>query len=117
MSSTFRELFAVKLVLHSYGKLLEGQAIQINSDNQAATTIIEIGSTKYHLQQLALEIFDFCLKHDIKLITRWIPRDLNRAADYYSKIKDTDSWGVDEESFEYIQSKFGPFQICSDSGL
>ena len=111
MSSTFRELLAVKLVLHSYGKLLEGQAIQINSDNQAATTIIEIGSTKYHLQQLALEIFDFCLKHDIKLVTRWIPRNLNRAADYYSKIKDTDSWGVDEESFEYIQSKFGPFQI------
>ena len=56
-SSTFRGLLAVKLVLQSYAKNLSNQARQINMDNFSATRILEIGSSKEHLQKLARDIF------------------------------------------------------------
>ena len=43
--------------------------------------------------------FNYCWEYDIKLHPQWIPRDFNRDADYFSKIKDGDSWGVDRETF------------------
>ena len=110
-SSTFRELLAVKLVLQSYGEELSGQSIQINVDNQAATRILSVGSSKEHLQEVALDIFHYCLKNDIRLTPEWVPREFNRDADYLSRIQDSDSWGVDMQSFDYIQEKFGPFDI------
>ena len=110
-SSTFRELLAVKLVLQSYGEELRGQNIQVNVDNQAATRILSVGSSKDHLQEVALDIFHHCLKNDIRLTPEWIPRESNRDADYFSRIQDSDSWGVDIQSFQYIQQMFGPFHV------
>ena len=48
---------------------------------------------------------------DIKIIPCWIPREENEAADALSKFRDTDDWGIDPESFQYIQQKFGHFDI------
>ena len=98
-------------VLQSYGELLRHQAIQINIDNQAAARILSIGSTKEHLQKTSLDIFHYCVKHDIKLTPEWVPREDNRDADYFSRIQDSDSWGIDDESFETIQKRFGPFEV------
>ena len=72
MSSTFRELLAVKLVLKSYGNLLAGQAIQVNIDNQAATRILSFGSTKKHLHKIALDVFHYSIKHDIRITPQWV---------------------------------------------
>ena len=110
-SSTFRELLAVKFVLQSYAKILSNQAIQINIDNFSATRILEIGSSKEHLQKLAMDIFYHCLRNNIKITPQWIPREHNYDADYYSKIKDTDAWGIDQECFDYINVHFGPFSV------
>ena len=41
----------------------------------------------------------------------WIPRELNEIADFMSKYNDTDSWGIDFETFEFIQAKYGQFTI------
>ena len=110
-SSTFRELLAVKFVLQSYGTILRNQTLQINIDNFGATRILTIGSSKPHLQQLAMEIFSYCLRNDIKIMPEWIPREQNYDADYYSKIRDTDGWGIDNVCFNYINSRFGPFSV------
>ena len=110
-SSTCRELLAVKFVLQSYGNMLEGRAIQVNIDNQAATRILTVGSTKFHLHNIALDIFHHCIKHDIRLSPQWVPREQNKDADYFSRVNDTDSWGVDRETFAYIESIFGPFHV------
>ena len=106
-SSTFRELLAVRFVLQSFGELLKGQNIQINGDNMAAMRILSVGSTKPHLQNIALDIFHYCVKNDIKITPQWIPRELNRDADYFSKIRDSDNWGISTECFEMVQQKFG----------
>ena len=97
--------------MQSYGKVLSNHALQINIDNFGATRILEIGSSKEHLQQLARDIFYHCVRNNIKITPQWTPRDQNHDADYYSKIKDTDAWAVDQECFHYINTHFGPFSV------
>ena len=79
-------------------------------DNFGATRILTIGSSKVDLQQLATEIFH-CLRKNIKLSPEWIPREQNYDADYYSKTKDTDSWGIARNCFGYANSRFGPYSV------
>ena len=110
-SSTYRELLAVEYVLKSYSNLLKNQNIQILSDNMSATRIIAVGSKKLHLHHIALNIFEHCQKFNIALSPQWIPREQNHDADFYSKMKDTDSWSIDNESFNFIQQRFGPFHV------
>lgn len=108
-SSTSRELLAVKFILQSFGLQLQNENVQWFSDNMNVARIIEVGSAKTHLQKIAIEIYDLCMQFNIKLTPAWIPREFNLIADNLSKILDTDSWGIDFETFKFIQSKFGAF--------
>ena len=102
-SSTHRELAAVRHMLDSFSHLLRHQVVLWRSDN--------VGSTKDHLQALALDIFRMCLTYDIQLISKWVPREENQLVDSISKYYDTDNWSIDDESFNFIHSQFGPFTI------
>ena len=108
-SSTYRELIAVKYVLESFSSLLLHEKILWHSDNLNTARIIQKGSRKPHLQKIAFEIFELCLKHDIVILTRWVPREQNTLADEISKYIDSDDWGIDFETFEYIQQRYGNF--------
>ena len=110
-SSTCRELLAVKFILTSLTTELTNQTVQWFSDNTGVTRIIEVGSSKPHLQSIAIDIFDICIVQNIKLIPAWIPREWNQQADLLSKLNDSDNWGIDFETFGFIQSKFGKFTI------
>jgi len=46
---------------------------------------------------------------NIKFLPSWTPRENNTIADQLSKANDTDNWGIDYETFSYIESKFGKF--------
>ena len=110
-SSTYRELLAVKLVFQSYSRLLANQSVQVNIDNFSASRILSVGSTKISLHNLAVDIFYHCIRYNIKLIPRWIPREQNTIADYYSKMTDSDDWTIDLASFTLINSRFGHFTV------
>lgn len=110
-SSTFRELMAVRQVLQSFSSELAHEKVLWHSDNLNTARIIQKGSTKPSLQKLAYEIFDLCLKYDITISSKWIPREFNPLADQISKSVDSDDWGVDFETFNYIQSIYGNFTI------
>ena len=90
MSSTWRELRAIALVLESVAEKLAGQICIHRSDNQAAVHIVKHGSRRSHLQEVAMEIHAICMKWSIKLEVEWVPRDENELADYYSKLVDRD---------------------------
>lgn len=111
LSSTARELLAVQNVLSSFGNILAGESVQVNVDNQNVTRILTVGSSKTHLQKIAVNIFEQSLKNDILIIPKWIPRKENSLADFYSRYDDTDDWSIDTRTFIFIQSKFGPFTI------
>lgn len=110
-SSTYRELAAVKYVLQSLRNKLAHERILWHSDNINVARIINVGSSKNHLQNLTLDIHRLCLRYDIEIISQWIPREVNELADEISKFNDTDDWGIDNESFAFIQKEFGIFTI------
>lgn len=57
MSSTWRELKAIQLALESFAGAFMGKRLLWHTDNQNCVKIVQRGSTKIHLQKLALDIF------------------------------------------------------------
>ena len=59
-SSTHRGLLAVKYLLDSFGEMLQNQSVQVIRDNSSACTILFVGSAKLYLQNIAINVFNFC---------------------------------------------------------
>lgn len=110
-SSTWKELTAVKLVLLSLLDFLQDKHIKWFTDNQNVVSIAKKGSMKSDLQDIAYDIFNICLRHNLSLELEWIPRTLNDQADFISRIIDHDDWGVAEHVFLYLDSLWGPHEI------
>ena len=110
-SSTHKELLSVKCVLDSFEEMLWNQSVQVNIDNSSACRILSVRNAKPYLQNLAIDVFSFCSKFNIKLIPQLIPREQNELADYYTRIKNTDNWSIDNDSFRFINNFFGPFTV------
>ena len=104
-SSTFRELKAIFYVLLSYVAQLKLKRVKIFTDNQAAARIVAIGSSKSHLQALAMDIFNLCLANSIVLEAQWIPRSLNERADLLSRLIDKDDWSINPSVFRLVDAK------------
>ena len=98
-SSTHRELLAIIHALEAFAPLLSRQDISLCSDSSSAVSIIEKGSTKPNLQNLALR-----LENQIRLKIHWLPRAENMTADYLSKMNDTDDWGITNAFLQYLNT-------------
>ena len=113
-SSIHRELLAVKYALDSFEDVLKNQSVQVNIDNSSAcSSILSAGSAKPYLQNIAIDVFNFCSRFNIKLITQWISREQNELAYYYSRIKETDNWLVDHDSCGFINNFYKSFTADS----
>ena len=86
--------------------MLQNQSVQASMDNFSACRILSVGSSKPHLQNIAIDVFTFCSKFNIKSISQWITREQNELADCYRKIKCTDNWSIDYGSFRLIKNLF-----------
>ena len=64
-SSRFRELKAIHNVIKSYAPLSAHSKVKLFSDSQGACTIVDKGSPKLILNQLAIDIFVLALHNDI----------------------------------------------------
>ena len=60
-SSTQRELYS----LQSFGQQLFNSRVKWFTDNQATAKIVDVGSVKLVLHDLACKIFSHCLAHNI----------------------------------------------------
>ena len=67
--------------------MLRNQSAQVNIDNSNAS------------------------KFNIKLIPQWIRREYSKLGNYYSRIKDTENWSIDNDSFRLINSLYGSFTV------
>ena len=110
-SSTWRELVAVGRVLESVASKLCGMHVRWFTDNQNVVRILQVGSSKPHLQVEALRVFKSCVVHNIKLEPEWVPRDENQLADYFSRIIDHDDWYIDHTIFEMLEATWGPHTV------
>ena len=109
LSSTWRELEAVHRVLNSKTESLEGQTVLVQTDNKNVVGILKVGSKKAHLQKIAINVDDFCKKHNIKLESKWIPRENNVEADFYSRCTDSNDWSLENHIFVDLDKKWGPY--------
>lgn len=110
-SSTYRELLSVFLSLESFAEDLVSQTVVLFTDNQNVVSIIEKGSKKSYLQEIALKILNRCALNAITLEPQWIPRYLNHDADQISRIVDHDDYTINDDVFNYIDEVWGPHTI------
>lgn len=71
----------------------------VYGQSKSAAKIVEIGSMKLDLHQMAINIFATCLKDGISLDIQWIPREQNTRAYYLSHIIDPDGWQITLEFY------------------
>ena len=97
-------------------EVVSGMRIVHYTDNQAVKSIIEIGSKKPHLLQIALDIFHACKEKKIRLTVEWKPRDhpLLQHADFGSKSFDESAYSLDFNSFLVILEFFNNVTIDVD---
>ena len=110
-SSTFRKLKAIYSVLLSFVENLKHKRVKIFTDNQSAARIVSVGSSKVHLQSVALSTFRFCFSQGIASEEQWIPRSLNERADLFSRFVDKGDWRVNPSVFRLVDAKWGPHTI------
>ena len=77
----------------------------------SACKILFVGSAKPRLQNIAIDVFIFCLKFTTRLIPQWIPRGQNGLADYHSRTKDTENWSTGNDGFRLLNNLYGPFIV------
>ena len=106
-SSTWRELKAVQIILKSFIPLLAGSSVKWFTDSQNVVRIIEVGSGKTELQEMAYSIFALCVEHGISLKVDWVPRSLNDKADHLSRIIDYDDWALSDYLFNRFEKIWG----------
>ena len=90
---------------------IKNSKVKCYLDNAAVCSIVSKGSMKLQLQQIAYDIFSVCVRYSIELDFELIPRTLNDKADYFSKILDSDDWGLSSKLFDIISSRWGPFAV------
>lgn len=110
-SSTFREIKAISFALESYKDMLQCKNVKWFSDSQSCVKIIQSGSFKVELQELACQIYHLCAVNSISLEILWIPRLQNSQADFISKAVDYDDWGVSNKFFEFMEQMWGPHDV------
>ena len=96
-SSTVRELLALRNIYCSeLSDRFKSSTVYHYTDNQAVSVIVEVGSKKAQLQDIALEIFEACKAKEINLIVEWKPRNdpLLEHADLGSKSFDLAAYSL-----------------------
>ena len=104
--SNERELIAAKDTIFGLYPRLKGSCVTIHLDNLNASNILRKGSSKLRLHKYALQVDDVCMRNGITIHSVHIPRDINKTADYLSKVVDFEDYSVNESFFELFQSEF-----------
>ncbi|CAL4240633.1 unnamed protein product, partial [Meganyctiphanes norvegica] len=113
-SSNWLELEAIYLSLVEFLQLLKGQDVLIMTDNTTAVSCLRHqGSLRSGpLMSLTITILEFCLLHSITLVPKHLPGGLNVLADRGSRSDPiTTEWSLDKETFGWLSSLAGPFQV------
>ena len=110
-SSTWRELEGIRFSLISFKEISKQSSVVWKTDNKAASLIVDSGSKKLDLHDIATEIYEITEFNNIELQVQWISRDENEVADAISKTIDVDDWQISYDFFDYLNNLWGPFSI------
>lgn len=109
-SSTLAEMRAVRFAMESLGRSrnLRTRTVIVCTDNQGTFFNLDrAGSSAPGIQLECRRLFWYCIQNDIQLKARWIPREKNQVADFYSKIVDHTDWQLLPSVFRDVQRRLG----------
>ena len=107
-SSTYRELLGATRCVQSLVEQCKGKLVVLQVDAMNLLGIVNRGSPRLALNELARELFWFCLKHKIKLLVEWVPREINAFADEISKLLIPDDWSISRRFIAMLDARWGP---------
>ena len=112
-SSTWRELASIERVLKSNEASLCQKSIKVFSDNKNVSSILKKGSMKQNLQDLALNVHEFCENKQIQITPEWISRGSSSIAlaDEFSRKFDNDDWEIQPRIFCQLSAIWGKYSI------
>ena len=114
-SSTFRELLKLKLKegLELLAERLRGKRVLWRNDNWAVSLIVQFGSMKAELHDLACAIVELCNMYQIHLKVEWMSRNEKQIqfCDQLSKDFDPSEYRISGKNFERLEDGFGPFRV------
>ena len=86
-------------VLSSSVKIIHSQILKHDTDNKNVVTVLSIGSRKPDLQELVVNIFKVCIRHNIQLVPKWAPGEKNEIGDEISRMVDHDDYILSPDIF------------------
>jgi hypothetical protein len=110
-SSTYRELLGVLRCLQSMVGLCEGKFVVFQVDARNLLGVVNRGSPRLKLNELARELFWFGLEHSITLNVEWVPREENALADELSKLIIPDDAMLCREFFRLLELRWGAHSV------
>ena len=112
-SSTLRELRGIEEGLKVQGERLRGHSVGWGCDNWCATKIVHLGSMKPNCHEVAIRIQEIARHHEIELEVFWLRRDSVQITlcDKLSKDFDTSDYAIEMECFDWLEGKYGTFQV------
>lgn len=107
------ELKACQMALLSFCKQRNDIHVQILTDNTTTCAYInKLGGRKTNLNDIARDIWLWCIERNIHLSSSYIPGTMNTAADRLSRTFNDDlEWSLDARVFQTIVSVFGKMDI------
>lgn len=108
------ELLAVKYGLQCFSDVIEGKHILIKCDNTTAISYItNMGGThSYICNEIAREVWLWCILHNVWLSITHVPGKGNRSADFQSRnFNDRTEWELNPSVFQGIITIFGEPKI------
>lgn len=111
-SSSWREVVAVDQVLRGNKRCLEGKCVKIFTDSKNAKQIIEGGSKNPELNSRVCEMDDFCEANKVQYRVEWVPRAMNKAAGWLSRVYfESDDGQLNPEVFRMLDWCWGPHSV------
>ena len=107
-SSTLRDLLGACMCLQSLVHRCEGRFVVLQVDARNLLGIVNRGSSKLSINELARDLFWFCLRHRITNSVEWVPREENAFVDEISKSLIPEDWMLSRSWFQYLDYKWGP---------
>jgi hypothetical protein len=85
--------------------------VVLQVDAQNLLGIVNRGSSKLSINELARDLFWFCLRHRITNSVEWVPREENAFVDEISKSLIPEDWMLSRSWFHYLDYNWGPHTV------
>ena len=111
-SSTYRKLLGVSRCLQAMARKCEGRFVVLQVDAANLLGIVNRGSRKLIINELARELFWLgCLRHQVTVTVEWVPREENAFADDISKILIPEDFMLSIEFFLLMDGRWSPHTV------